>query len=57
MSDSKRDITDTLLLNGYLRKFLQEVERKRAMRQEKASSPEPEEFVKEFFDLVEPQFS
>jgi hypothetical protein len=27
------------------------------MRQEKASSPEPEEFVKEFIDLVEQQFS
>jgi hypothetical protein len=45
--------TDALLLNGYPRKFLQEVERKRAIRQEKASSPE--EMVKEFFDLVEPQ--
>jgi hypothetical protein len=34
---------------------LQEVERKRAIRQEKASSPE--ELVKEFFELVEPQSS
>ena len=48
-----KHITDALLLNGYPRKFLQEVERKRAIRQEKASSPE--EMVKEFFDLVEPQ--
>jgi hypothetical protein len=38
-----KHITDALLLNGYPRKFLQEVERKRAIRQEKASSPEPEE--------------
>jgi hypothetical protein len=42
-----KHITDALLLNGYPRKFLQEVERKRAMKQEKASSPE--ELVKEFF--------
>ena len=52
-----KHITDVLLLNGYPRKFLQKVERKRAIRQEKASSPEPEELVKEFFDLVEPQSS
>ena len=50
-----KHITDALLLNGYPRKFLQEVERKRAIRQEKASSPE--ELVKEFFELVEPQSS
>jgi hypothetical protein len=36
---------------------LQEVERKRAIRQEKVSSPEPEELVREFFYLVEPQSS
>ena len=33
----QKQITDALLLNGYPRKFLQEVERKRAMRHEKVS--------------------
>ncbi len=46
---------DTLLLNGYPQKFLQEVEKKRGMMQEKVRPPE--ELVKEFFDLVEPQTS
>ena len=46
---------DTLLLNGYPQKFLQEVEKKRVMMQEKVRPPE--ELVKEFFDLVEPQTS
>jgi hypothetical protein len=35
----RKHITDALLLNGYPWKFLQEVERKRAKRQEKALSP------------------
>ncbi len=49
----QKHITNALLSNGYPRKFLQEVERKRTSRQEKSSSPE--ELVKEFFDLVEPK--
>jgi hypothetical protein len=49
-----KHITETLLFNIYHRKFLQEVRRKRAMTQEKVSSPE---LVKEVFYLVEPQSS
>ncbi len=36
----KEHVNDALLSNGYPRKFLQEVERKRTSRQEKSSSPE-----------------
>lgn len=39
--------------NGYPKKFLEEVERKRNMKQEKI--PSPEELVKLFFDNVEPK--
>ena len=49
----RQHITDTLISNGYPLKFLQEIEKKQAMRLVKALSPE--ELVKEFFDLVEPQ--
>jgi hypothetical protein len=50
----RKRVHDTLLLNGYPQKFLQEVEKKRVM-QEKVRPPE--ELVKEFFNLVEPQTS
>ena len=48
----RKHITDTLIASGYLRKFLQEIEKKQAMKQVKALSPE--EPVKQFFDFVEP---
>ena len=41
--------------SSYPQKFLQEVEKKRVMMQEKVRPPE--ELVKEFFNLVEPQTS
>ena len=49
----RQHIADTLISNGYPWKFLQEIEKKQAMRLVKALSPE--ELVKEFFDLVELQ--
>ena len=48
----RKHITDTLIYNGYPRKFLQEIGKKQAMKQEKALSSE--ELVNQFFDLVEP---
>ena len=50
----RKHITETLISNGYPRKFLQEIEKKQAMRLVKVLSPE--ELVKEFFDHVETQF-
>ena len=48
--EERKHINDTLISSGYPRKFLQEIEKKQAMKQEKALSPE--ELVKQFFDLV-----
>ena len=47
-----KHITDTFISNGYPRKFLQEVEKKQALKESKALSPE--DLVKDFFDLAEP---
>ena len=46
--------TDTLISNGYPRKFLQEIEKKQAMKQDLEKASSSEELVKQFFDLVEP---
>ena len=48
----RKHITDALISNGYLRKFLQEVEKKLALKEAIALSRE--DLVKDFFDLVEP---
>ena len=47
----RKHITNTLMTNGYPKKFLQQVEHKRVMQQNR--TPSPEELVRLFFDSVE----
>jgi hypothetical protein len=47
----RKHVTNTLMSNGYPKKFLQQVEKKRVMFENRTSSPE--EIVRSFFDLVE----
>jgi hypothetical protein len=47
----RKHVTNTLMSNGYPKKFLQQVENKRVMFENR--TPPPEELVRSFFDLVE----
>jgi hypothetical protein len=49
----RKHVINTLMSNGYPKKFLQQVEQKRVMFENR--TPPPEELVRSFFDLVEPK--
>ena len=49
----RKNVTHTLMSNGYPKKFLQQVEQKHVMFENRM--PPPEELVRSFFDLVEPK--
>jgi hypothetical protein len=48
----REHVIKALTANEYPQKFLTEVEKKRALRQQK--TPSPEELVREFFERVDP---
>ncbi len=49
----RKHVTNTLISNGYPKKFIQQVESNRAKRQNR--TPPPEELVRMFCDVVEPK--
>ena len=49
----RKHVTNTLISNGYPKKFIQQVESNRVKRQNR--TPLPEELVRMFFDVVEPK--
>jgi hypothetical protein len=49
----RKHVTNTLISNGYPKKFIQQVESNRVKRQNR--TPPPEELVRMFFDVVEPK--